>query len=170
MLTIYIILSVQIMSIYNTTIKPKNELKPYKTISSYNNFLKQLVVGQGYETVAQQKIKALHSDVKEIISNDTNSYDFITLPSEITYEVKFDSLCLRTGFFFIEIFGYGKKSGLSVTKAQFYIICDGKYYFLIETIKLKQLVQKCNVKKTKDGSTIGFMLNRFKLIKNSLVI
>ena len=159
------------MSLYNAPLKPKSKTRPLKnTSAAYANFNKQLLVGQQYEKIAQRKIKALYSDVTEIISNNTNMYDFVTMPSEVSYEVKFDSLCLRTNFFFIEFFGYGKISGLSVTKADNHILCDGKYYFLISTDKLKQLVQDCNVKKTKDGSTMGFMLNRFEIIKHSKVI
>jgi hypothetical protein len=79
-------------------------------------------------------------------------------------------MAIKTGNFFIEYFSYGFPNGLSVSEATFYIITDGKYYFKIETAKLKQLVLNCNIITTKDNLTKGFALNRFILIKNSFII
>ena len=42
---------------------------------------KQLIIGQQYEAIAQEKIKGLYSDIEQKVSNNTNAYDFITLPS-----------------------------------------------------------------------------------------
>ena len=157
------------MSLYNLPLQPKTNSKPSNN-SSYEKFKIQLIVGQAYEQIAQEKIKALYPEVEQIINNNTNAYDFITLPSNITYEVKADLLAIKTGYFFIEFHGYGKESGLSISEALYHIITDGKYYFLISTSKLKELVMNCNIKKTKDGSTMGFMLSRFDLVKHSKCI
>jgi hypothetical protein len=157
------------MSLYSLTLNPKTSSKPSNN-TSYENFKTQLIVGQAYEQIAQEKIKALYPEVEQIISNNTNAYDFLTLPTNITYEVKADLLAIKTGYFFIEFYGYGKESGIKITKALYHIITDGKYYFLISTAKLKDLVMNCNIKKTKDGSTMGFMLSRFDLVKNSICI
>jgi len=74
------------------------------------------------------------------------------------------------GHFFIEFYGYGKPSGLATTQAIFYILTDGKFFFQISVEKLRQVVLGCQVKKTHDNLTSGFLLNRFILIKNSIVI
>ena len=158
------------MSLYSLTLNPKTSSKPSNK-TSYENFKTQLIVGQAYEQIAKEKIKALYPEVEQIKSNNTNAYDFIIFPTNITYEVKVDFLAIRTGYFFIEFYGYGKESGIKITKALYHIITDGKYYFLISTAKLKDLVMNCNIKKTKDGgSTMGFMLSRFDLVKNSICI
>jgi hypothetical protein len=138
--------------------------------ASYDNFLKQLKVGKIYEAEAIKRIKKLNNDVKEIKTNDDNKFDFHTIPDNKTYEVKYDSLSINTGNFFIEFVGYNKPSGISVSIADFHIITDGIYYFLILTEKLKKIVENCNIRKTYDGSTFGYLLNRFDLIKNSQLI
>ena len=158
------------MSLYSIPLKPKLNLKPSNHTPTYKNFNKQLIVGQAYEQIAQEKIKVLYHNVEQIISNNTNAYDFIILPYKITFEVKADLLAIKTGYFYIEFYGYGKPSGITTTSALYHIITDGKYYFLISTTKLKQIVMNCNIKKTKDGLTLGFMLNRFDLVKHSKCI
>jgi hypothetical protein len=84
--------------------------------------------------------------------------------------VKFDKLAFKTGYFFIEYTGYGKPSGITTTKANFYILTDGKYFFQISVDRLKILIFGCPVKKTKNSLTSGFLLNRFALVKHSIVI
>jgi hypothetical protein len=145
-------------------------IKPISKKTSYEIFLKKLEVGKIYEAEAIKRIKKLNNDVKEIKTNNDNRFDFQTIPDEKTFEVKFDSLSIKTGNFFIEFVGYGKPSGLSVSNADYHIITDGIYYFLITTEKLKKLVENCNIRKTADGSTFGYLLNRFDLIKNSQLI
>jgi hypothetical protein len=142
-----------------------------KTKLEYQNFWKNLKVGQSYEALAQEKIRNLQNNsIEKIITNNTSAYDFKIFPSNETFEVKADLLAIKTGHFFIETYGYGKPSGLSISDSIFYIFTDTKYYFLIETEKLKKLVIDCPIKKTKDEKTIGFLLNRFDLIKNSKLI
>jgi hypothetical protein len=154
----------------STKIKQKQLIKPISKDISYEIFLKKLEVGKIYEAEAIKRIKNLNNDAIDIKANNDNRFDFMTLPNEKTFEVKFDSISIKTGNFFIEFVGYNKPSGLSVSIADFHIITDGIYYFLISTKKLKQLVENCNIKKTSDGSTFGYMLNRFELIKNSQII
>jgi hypothetical protein len=156
------------MSIIQT--KQKIIIKQTTKNTSYDNFLKQLEVGKKYEAEAIKRIKKLNNDVKEIKTNNDNKFDFQTIPDKKTYEVKYDSLSINTGNFFIEFVGYNKPSGLSVSIADYHIITDGIYYFLILTEKLKKIVENCNIRKTSDGSTFGYLLNRFDLIKYSQLI
>jgi hypothetical protein len=80
-------------------------------------------------------------------------------------------MVLKTGNFYIEIWGYGKPSGLSISKADYYILTDTKNnYYLIEIDKLKLLVKNTIKVKTKDGSTIGHILNKSFVISNSVLI
>ena len=154
--------------------KPPNKLSITKTASkhssSYETFLKLLEVGQQYEKVAVSKIKELYDGITSIETCNDNRYDFIIQPQNISFEVKYDKLSIKTGHFFIEYAGYGKPSGITTTKAIFYILTDGKYFFQISVDRLKTLILGCPVKKTKDNLTSGFLLNRFVLIKHSIVI
>jgi hypothetical protein len=141
-----------------------------KTTSSYEYFWKQLEIGQLYERHAIDKIGELYDGIISIETCNDNRYDFIIQPQNISFEVKYDKMAIKTGYFFIEYEGYGKPSGISTTRAKFYILTDGKYFFQISVERLKQLILNCQVKKTQDNLTSGFLLNRFVLIKNSTVI
>jgi hypothetical protein len=139
--------------------------------SEYQNFWKQLKVGQQFEAIAHEKIRNLYNNsIKKITTNNTSAYDFKIFPSNETFEVKADLLAIKTGHFFIETYGYGKPSGISISDAKFYIITDTKYYFLIQTDKLKELMIDCQIMKTRDEKTLGFLINRFDLVKNSKLI
>jgi len=137
-------------------------------MSNYNQFLINLKANKIYETIAAQKICSLNN-VSVLNTCDNSDYDFRT-SDHLTFEIKADHLVLKTCNFFIEFSGYGKPSGISITKAHFYILTDTKYYFLISTDKLKELIQNCEVKTTKNGLTSGYLINRFFIVKNSVCI
>ena len=42
----------------------------------------------------------------DIKTNNDNQFDFMTISDEKTYEVKYDSISIKTGNFFIEFDGY----------------------------------------------------------------
>ena len=151
----------------NTTIITKISSKHS---SSYQNFLKQLEIGQHYEKIAIEKIQQLYDGITSIDACNDNRFDFVIQPQNLSFEVKYDKLAIKTGHFFIEFYGYGKPTGLTTTQAIFYILTDGKYFFQISVEKLRQLVLGCMVEKTQDNSTSGFLLNRFVLVKNSSII
>ena len=86
------------------------------------------------------------------------------------YEVKADHKAIKTGNFFIEYLGYNKPSGIAITKANYYILTDIKYYFMINIDKLKLLCKGKYSVKTPDNSSIGFLVSRYDIIKNSVII
>ena len=89
---------------------------------------------------------------------ENNKYDFKT-SDRIKYEVKCEPSSIKTGNYFIEFFAYGKLSGISVTKAHFYIFSEMTNYYLIPIDELKALVKEYGIlKKTKDGLTSGFLI------------
>jgi hypothetical protein len=82
-------------------------------------------------------------------------------------------MSLKTNNFFIEIEGYNKPSGLSVTTSDFYIFSDTINYYLIKTDILKEIIKTSLNKKlifTKDKLTIGYLLNKFIIINSSELI
>ena len=85
--------------------------------------------------------------------------------------MKYDRASIRYCNVFIEYMGYSKPSGIAIRQATFYIITDGKNYYLIETLKLKEL---CNIhrtiKPTRNKTTQGYIINKNIVIANSKII
>jgi hypothetical protein len=138
-------------------------------MSNYQLFNKNIVLYKKYEIEASERIKAKYKvDVK--IWCDNSNYDFQTTDDK-TFEVKAEPASLKTGNFFIEYFAYGVASGISISKANYYIITDTVNYYLIKTITLKELCQKYNnIKKTKDNLTSGYLLKKNIIVENSIMI
>ena len=81
-------------------------------------------------------------------------------------------MSLKTGNFFIEFYGYGKKTGISISKANFYIISDTINYYLINLNVLKEIIDnnKFPMQKTRDKTTIGYLVSKNIIIENSIII
>ena len=58
-----------------------------------------------------------------------------------TIEVKNDLKAMKTGNLFIEFMSRGKKSGIDKTEADIWCFCIGDVFILLETAKLKELVE-----------------------------
>ena len=135
---------------------------------SYKQFLIDHEKNKIYETIAAERICELNN-VSVLNTSDNADYDFQT-SDNLTYEIKADHLVLKTGNFFIEFYGYGRPSGISISLSNYYILTDTLYFFLIPTDKLKQLVENCEIKHTANGSTSGYIINRYFIVKNSVCI
>ena len=72
---------------------------------------------------------------------DNYKYNFVASPDKLKFEVETDVRSLKTDNFFIEFNDYGKPSGITITKSNFYILSDTIIYYLIETNKLKTLIE-----------------------------
>ena len=136
--------------------------------NKYKLFYKLLQENKIYEERAGDKI-CKFNNTTILRYNNNNKYDFITFDG-LTYEVKADHRAIQTGNFFIEYLGYGKPSGIATSEATFYILTDLKYYFLIKTDVLKLLCKGKYSAKTPDNSSMGFLISRFDIVKNSIVI
>ena len=81
-------------------------------------------------------------------------------------------MSLKTSNFFIEFYGYGKETGITTTKANFYIISDTINYYLINTNVLKKIIgdNKFPMQKTRDKTTIGYLVSKNIIIENSIII
>jgi hypothetical protein len=67
---------------------------------------------------------------------------------EVTIEIKEDFTCERTGNVGVEVESWGRPSGLSVSKADFYLYKvhepnGRKSMYMIKTTKLKKMVKDC---------------------------
>ena len=107
-------------------------------MTTYEAFLKNVDKYHIYEIIASQKICILNNT--EVLKfNDNYKFDFKT-SDKIKYEVKTDELSLKTNNVFIEFEGYKKASGISISKANYYIFCDTINYYVIEKNKLKGIL------------------------------
>jgi len=137
---------------------------------SYKFFQQQLKKYQPYEIEASARIIKLNN-VNVINFNNDNKYDFITTDN-LKYEVKTDEASRRTNNYFIEFSGYGKPSGITTTESNYYIFSDTIEYYLISTDKLKELIKTNTFKicKVKLNETYGYIINKYIIISNSLLI
>jgi len=141
---------------------------------TYRIFQDKLSYGQYWEDKAKEFLKQnRHVEITaEQTSHNyqTMHFDFQTSDG-MTYEVKADRMSVKTGNFFIEYEGYGKPSGISITKAKKHIITDEQYFYIIRTRKLKQLIKDNNYN---DGivqcsNTKGRLVPKADIIEHSHV-
>jgi hypothetical protein len=132
-------------------------IKPHKAY--HISFLEKLAEGKIYEQIAIDKITKKY-DVELIEWLDNSDYDFKTSDGK-TYEVKADLKSAKTTNFFIEYRGFEKPTGISITKATYYIITDGKHYYKIKTKKIRGLLD--------DNKYSSFTLNDISNTKGWIV-
>ena len=143
---------------------------------SYDIFLQKFYLNkvkpyEKYEKEASEKIKIIFNvEIYELFNKSNgNKYDFIA--GNKKYEVKYDASSNVTGNFYIEYSGYGKPSGISISEADYYIITNGKQYYMIDINILKTLCKKYGIiRTTKDKLTFGHCINTNIIIENSIII
>ena len=119
-----------------------------------DKFYENLKRFQPYEVIASELIKK-YKNVEIVKFCENNKYDFKDSDG-IKYEVKCEPSSLKTCNYFVEFWAYGKPSGISVSKAHFYIFSDMMSYYLISIDELKAIVKEHGIlKKTRDGLTSG---------------
>lgn len=143
------------------------------------DFNKDLSLGNKGENIVKKFL--IDNGCKEIENNDDNKYDLKLLKNnrKITYEIKTDFKCaplFDTGNIFIEFECRNKASGISVTKADWfvtYFIYLNEIWF-IKTTKLKKLINDNNFQIFTDAGdlnsqTKGYLINR-ETFKNNFLI
>lgn len=130
------------------------------------NFNKDIEIGEEGENIIINDLISMGAIF--ISNNKTNSHDVIMSfnNKEISYECKTD-VYYDTGNIFVETKCRGKNSGISVTKAKWFVT-----YFkhlneiwYIKTDKLKKLLKNYDHKKTTqcgdlNSNTEGFLINK----------
>lgn len=136
------------------------------------NFEDDITEGINGEKVVLKDLESLGA--KFITDNDNRIYDIIVeyKDKKISYEVKTDSFCdyhNDTGNIFVEFESRGKESGISVTKADWFVTYFKNFneIWYIKTEDLKSLIEGENIPKTKDSGdlgsgTRGYLVNRYK--------
>ena len=82
-----------------------------------------------------------------VIEEKESSFD-IVVPESLsnTVEVKKDDLASNTGNYFVETENNGNKSGLSVTKARWYVFVDDIHIIWVVVETLKHLINEWGLK------------------------
>ena len=136
---------------------------------SYNQFLNDLNNNMIYENISADKI-CVHNHVSILNTCNNYKYDFQTDDYQ-TYEVKTDKMSNITANFYIEFLGRNdKKSGISITESDFYIITDTINYYMIKTSALKILCKNMSIRTLKDKSASVFLIPCSLIITNSIQI
>ena len=136
---------------------------------SYNQFLNDLNNNMIYENISADKI-CVHNHVTILNTCNNYKYDFKTDDHQ-TFEVKSDKARLKTNNFYIEFLGRNdKKSGISITESDYYIITDTNKYYMIKTSALKILCKNMSIRTLKDNSASGFIIPCSLIITNSIQI
>ena len=138
------------------------------------DFRSDLPLGNEGEDVVIKQLQKMGA--KLISKNNDNRYDFIMEKdnNQVKYEIKTDDYCkptYDTGNMFIEFECRGKKSGIMVSEAKWFVT----YYkhlneiWYIQTQKLLNLINENNIRKHENSGDVGsntkgwlFPRNNFK--------
>lgn len=102
------------------------------------------------EELVGRTLKKKFQSIKSYEFNDDNKYDikaFFGHNQTKTFEIKADKMVQWTGNVGIEFFNRGKKSGISVSQADYYVYHlteakNKKSIYIIPTQELKSLIKK----------------------------
>jgi hypothetical protein len=143
------------------------------------NFKQDIVEGEEGEKIVLMDLESLGAIL--ISDNKDNKYDMVVSRNgrHITYEIKTDVFCTKerdTGNMFLEIECRGKKSGVMVTTADWFVTYY-KHLNEIWYIKTKNLLDLINkeqlhlVANSGDtgSNTKGYLLPRAKYQKNFII-
>ena len=118
--------------------------------TSQEFFQQELAFGQRYEKLARghviryiERKHDIYYKLKSIRHDGEFDFDLIDAKtgSIISFEVKTDRSSRRTNNYYIEYNnGFGKPSGIEITKAHYHIITDEFDYYLIQTQILKDII------------------------------
>jgi hypothetical protein len=138
-------------------------------------FKKDLLLGKHYETLAQERIIKYYENKFDVIEicNDFK-YDF-KLSNNLTFEVKFERLSLKTNNVFMEYIAFHKPSGIDNTQANFYIIVlptneIENQFVLISVDVIKQLiVDKEYTRKHTDKFKSGYIFSKYIILHKGIL-
>ena len=144
----------------------------------YTQFKQDLIVGQKYELLAQDRIIKFYGDdncLQVIETCNTYKYDF-KLSNNMTFEVKYERASLKTGNIFIEYMAFSKPSGIITTIADYYIVVlpindVENQFILLDVDVIKQLItQKLFLREHKDKFKSGYIFEKKTIIQSGTII
>ena len=147
-----------------------------------NKFKKDLELGKKYEYKSIDILKKYGYINIEIDDTYNPYYDLTAYKNEkkVYFEVKYNALGDKLKTVFLECCKYPKlyQSGISITKANYYILFTNTKYYICGTDKLKNILKKTIQKKLKanglkhikDEHLISYIEHEGKRTKNSIGI
>ena len=132
---------------------------------TYDKFINNVKSHHIYEVISSKKAE-LYFKTSIKLFNETKDYD-ILLENDIKIEVKFIGTFDENDTVNIECFRNGP-SGILTTKSDYYIITNGKIYYLIKTDELLKISQNSEIKKLK--YSFCYIIPKTLFIASSLVI
>lgn len=127
---------------------------------AHYNFKKDLAVSKKTEKRVAEILEDLY-DAEILEFGDDIRYDILTKINdvEVSFEVKEDFMCKKTGNVSLEFSCRGKPSGIEATEADCFIYVvhtkDDVEYFLFETETLKEMVERKNYFRIVNGGDKG---------------
>ena len=124
---------------------------------AHYNFEKDLADGHKAEDEAKVLIAQFFEvPITDITTNATKEYDFKINCSQLCFEVKNDLMAHITGNLAIEYESRGKASGITTSKAHYWIYkFSNQYYLLKSELLKKELFENKNYFKTVTGGDTG---------------
>jgi hypothetical protein len=105
-------------------------------------FTNDLKKGKKMEHKICDKIKKKYPNAY-VVEGECKEYDIVVPEIGITIEAKFDEKSTETGNYIIEMEHDGKPSGISVTKANYWVIVDKEIVVWITAEALRFLIRDC---------------------------
>ena len=100
-------------------------------MNNFTDFNDDLAKFAPYEDILAQKL-INHFDLKPPTYSKSNDNKFdIILSNNATYELKCDTIANQSKNVFVEHYSRGKPSGISTSKADFYVFCFGNEKFYV---------------------------------------
>lgn len=112
------------------------------------DFKRDLERGKYHETYILNKIQKKYKQAY-IVDGYYKEYDIYIPELDFGIEVKFDERSSQTGNIIIETESNDKPSGISTTKAKYWVIYDGGEYNWILTDNIKKCIEIHNCKERK---------------------
>lgn len=139
----------------------------------YNNEFKVKLKGAKIFEKKAALIASKYFNDNNISFNDDNKYDFVLNEKKLKFEVKCDDMSNKTNNYFVEYESFNKLSGISVSKSDYYIFTNTYNYYMIETTKLKELINDKKykyIRKSGDNvsNSIGYIFD-INIINNESI-
>jgi len=132
-----------------------------------NDFNTDLERGKIAEHEVCGIIKQFHPQAY-VVEGEQSGYDIVVPDVPTMLEVKYDYLACKTGNYFVETRSNGKSSGLSVTKAHYWVFMSDDEIVWVSTESLRYAIESWGLKLlTFDRITPpkqGYLLPRNKLL------
>ena len=109
------------------------------------DFKAELERGKIHEIYVLDKIQKKYSQAY-IVDGYFKEYDIFIPELNFGVEVKCDNRSLKTGNIIIETESAGTRSGISTTKAKYWVIYDGRHYNWLLTDNIRKCIKDYNFK------------------------